>query len=226
MGTYATIIFVLVIIGAAVYFWQRNKQKKTLEESPESKPLDTTLRLENVRAGGLIRLLNVGPNLQEYDVQILSRSIYREGENHEWYELEGDNGQNKVWISLEYDDDLDVTLATRKLKLRELPITRDDLDRMDDAAAGQFDFEGKTYYYEHSTEASYFRHGDTDATNEEFFYYWEFETDDGDHFLTVEEWENGKFEVTVSYLIKESQVKVFSLGNDARNADLNGHGTA
>ena len=225
MGIYTVVIFSLVLIGIAMYFWQRNKAKKTLKESEPSAE-SQELHLENVRAGGLIHLMNVGPNLEEYDVQVLARHVYREGENHEWYELEGDNGQSKVWISLEYDDDLDVALATRKLKLRELPITRDDLDRMDDAAAGQFDFEGKTYYYEHSTEASYFRNSNTSATNEEFFYYWEFETDDGDHFLTIEEWENGKFEVTISYLIKESQVKVFSLGNDTRNADLNGHGTA
>ncbi len=211
MGQYSVLIFCLVIIGIAMYFWQRNKSKKTLKEDKKDF-LGEELRLENVQAGGLIHLMNVGPNLEEYDVQILSRSVYREGENYEWYELEGDNGRGKVWLSLQHDDGLDVTIATRKLKLRDIPIERDDLDRMDDAAAGQFDFEGQTYYYDHSTEGSYFQGGNVLADSEEFFYYWEFETEDESQFLTVEEWENGRFEVTMSYPVKESQVKVYSLG--------------
>ncbi len=216
MGQYSALIFCLVIIGIAMYFWQRKKTKKPLEENKNSE-LGSEFRLENVQAGGLIHLMNVGPNLEEYDVQILSRSVYREGENYEWYELEGDNGRGKVWLSLQHDDGLDVTIATRKLKMRDIPIVRDDLDRMDDAAAGQFDFEGRTYYYDHSTEGSYFQGGDVSADSEEFFYYWEFETEDESQFLTVEEWENGRFEVTMSYPVKESQVKVFSLGGDDRS---------
>ncbi len=211
MGQYSVLIFCLVIIGIAMYFWQRKRAKKPLEESKEN-ALGTELRLENVQTGGLIHLMNVGPNLEEYDVQILSRSVYREGENYEWYELEGDNGRGKVWLSLQHDDGLDVTIATHKLKLRDISIERDDLDRMDDAAAGQFDFEGQTYYYDHSTEGSYFQGGNVSAESEEFFYYWEFETKDESQFLTVEEWENGRFEVTMSYPVKESQVKVYSLG--------------
>jgi hypothetical protein len=214
MGQFSVLIFCLVIIGIAMYFWQRNKSKKAIEEGKKD-TLGEDLRLENVQAGGLIHLMNVGPNLEEYDVQILSRSVYREGENYEWYELEGDNGRGKVWLSLQHDDGLDVTIATRKLKLRDIPIERDDLDRMDDAAAGQFDFEGQTYYYDHSTEGSYFQNGEVSPDNEEFFYYWEFEAKDESRFLTVEEWENGRFEVTVSYPVKESQVKVYSLGGKA-----------
>lgn len=213
MGQYSVIIFGLVIIGIAMYFWQRNKAKKALEQ-PEPDPEAQELRLENVRAGGLIHLTNVGPELEEYDVQILARHTYREGENHEWYELEGDNGKSKVWLSLENDDTLDVTIATRKLKLRELPINRADLDNMDERGEGQFELEGKTYYYDHSTEGSYFPDGKVATDNEEFFYYWEFETDDEHEFLTVEEWESGQFEVTISYPVKESQVKVYSLGGE------------
>lgn len=212
MGQFSVIIFCLVIVGIAMYFWQRNKSKKALDEKKEDNALGSELHLENVQAGGLIHLMNVGPNLEEYDVQILSRGVYREGENYEWYELEGDNGRGKVWLSLQHDDGLDVTITTRKLKLRDISIERDDLDRMDDAAAGQFDFEGKTYYYDHSTEGSYFQDGKVSADSEEFFYYWEFETEDESQFLTVEEWENGRFEVTMSYPVKESQVKVYSLG--------------
>lgn len=212
MNTTLLVIFLLAIAGIGVYFWQM-KRKKKVEKAASPDALSDRLSIENVGAGGMIHLMNVGKNMEEYDVSILSRDVYREGENAEWYELEGDNGRQKVWISLEQDDELEVTLATRKLKLRDIPVNRGDLDQMDEDGEGQFEFEGKTYYFENSNEASYFRNGLTTPDNEEFFYYWEFERADGEEFITIEEWENGRFEVTVSCPIKESQIKVYSLGH-------------
>lgn len=209
---WAIIFFTIVIIGIGMFFWQKNKQKKE-QEAKLNTPKELTL--ENVGPGGVIHLMNVGPNMEEYDVTILSKSIYREGESNEWHELEGDNGKQKVWISIEEDDGLDVTLALRALKLRELPINRSDLDRMDEAAEGEFEFEGETFYFEYSNEASFFSDSNTSAENESFFYYWEFENEKEDQFITIEEWENGKFEITLSVPLKSSQVKVYSLGGTA-----------
>jgi hypothetical protein len=207
---WALIFFLIVVIGIAVFFWNSNKKKKE-EQAKANAPKE--LSLENVGAGGVIHLRNVGPDMEEYDVTILSKGIYREGESSEWYELEGDNGRQKVWISIEEDDGLDVTLTLRRLKLREIPINREDLDRMDETAEGEFEFEGETFYFEYSNEASYFADGNTSRDNEEFFYYWEFENDNEDKFITVEEWENGKFEITLSTPLKASQVQVYSLGS-------------
>ena len=203
------IFFIIIIIGIAVFFWNRNKKKKE-QEAKDNTPKELTL--ENVGTGGVIHLRNVGPDMEEYDVTILSKSIYREGESSEWYELEGDNGTQKVWISIEEDDGLDVTLTLRSLKLREIPINREDLDRMDETAEGEFEFEGETFYFEYSNEASYFADGNVSPDNEDFFYYWEFENDNEDKYITIEEWENGKFEITVSIPLKSSNVEVYSLG--------------
>jgi hypothetical protein len=206
---WSLIFFIIVLTIIAVFFWNQKKKKKEEQAREEA---SRELRLENVGPGGVIHLMNVGPDMEEYDVTILSKSIYREGESTEWYELEGDNGRQKVWISLEEDDGLDVTLALRKLKLRELDINRQDLDRMDETAEGEFSFEGETYYFEYSNEASFFSEGNTASDNEDFFYYWEFENEEGDKYITVEEWENGKFEATLSIPLKSSQLKIYSLG--------------
>lgn len=217
MSTTLLFVMLLAVIGLGFYLWQMRKTKKNIDNPDQTNSIQDTLRIDQVGAGGVIHLMNVGKQMEEYDVTILSKSVYREGENSEWYELEGDNGERKVWITLEHDDELEITIATRKLKLRDLPISRNDLDDMDEQGAGEFTFEGKTYYYENSNEASYFRGGDTSAENEEFFYYWEFETSDEDEFLTIEEWENGTTEVTISYPIRESQLKVYSTGGNQVN---------
>jgi len=206
---WALIFFIIVIIGIAVFFWNSNKKKKEQEANAHA-PKELTL--ENVQAGGVIHLRNVGPDMEEYDVTILSKAVYREGENNEWYELEGDNGRQKVWIGIEEDDGLDVTLTLRRLKLREIPINREDLDRMDETAEGEFEFEGEKFYFEYSNEASYFADGNVSSGNEDFFYYWEFENESEDKYITVEEWENGKFEVTLAISLRSSNVQVYSLG--------------
>ncbi len=206
---WSLIFFIIVITAVGLFFWQKNKQKKE-EEAKLNIPKELTL--DNVGKGGVIHLMHVGPLMEEYDVTILSKSIYREGESSEWYELEGDNGSKKVWISIEEDDGLDVTFAHRSLKLRELPINRTDLDRMDEAAEGEFEFEGEMFFFEYSNQASFFANGDTSSENEAFFYYWEFENEKEDQFITIEEWENGKFEITLAMTLKDSQVKVYSLG--------------
>ncbi len=204
----------LIVVGIVVlgfYVWRSRSKKGQDLIKEDMNDTSNELRIDNVKEGGVMRLRNIGTNMEEYDITILARHIYRGGDSEEWYELEGDNGTKKVWISIEEGDGLDVTFTQRQLKLRNLNISREDLDVMSEKAEGELEFEGKTYYFENSSEASFFRNGDTSAENEEFFYYWEFETDEGDSFITIEEWKDGSFDVSLAQPVKASQVEVYSL---------------
>lgn len=207
------ILIIIAIAGMAYFFWNsnRNKKKKEEETAQHAAPGTEELHLENVRQGGVIRLINVGENMDEYDVNITARHVYR-SDDAEWYELEGDSGTDQVWISLEEDDGLDVSLTLRKLKLRDLGIARNDLDEMDEKGEGQFEFEGKTYYYEGSEEVSFFRNGNVSEANEGLFYAWEFESEDEESYISIEEWRDKSIEVSLAQPLKESQVQVYSLG--------------
>lgn len=203
------VLIIIAIAGMTYFFWNSNRKKKKEKEAPP--PGTEELHLENVRQGGLIRLINVGENMDEYDINITARHVYR-SDDGEWYELEGDSGTDKVWISMEEDDGLDVSLTLRKLKLRDLGISRNDLDEMDEKGEGEFEFEGKTYYYESSEEASFFRDGNISESNEELFYSWEFESEDEESYISIEEWRDKSIEVSLAQPLKESQVQVYSLG--------------
>lgn len=207
----AIIFIVIIALAVMTYFFWNSSRKKKKEETSVPAQGTEELHLENVRQGGVIRLINVGENMDEYDIKITARHVYR-SDDGEWYELEGDSGTDKVWISLEEDDGLDVSLTLRKIKFRDLDITRNDLDDMDEKGKGKFAFEGKTYHYESSQEASFFKNGNISDTNEEFFYYWEFESDDEESYITIEEWRDKSIEVTLTHPLKESQVQVYSLG--------------
>lgn len=201
-------ILLLILIIVIVYFWQKNKKKKA-EKEESVDPLDSQqMSIEKVQAGGLIKLTTVGENMDDYDVTISSRHVYREG-GYEWFELEGDNGSNTVWLSVEKDDELEVTLAVKKSKLRVLGVSTKDLEEMENNNEGEIEYEDETFYYESSGEADFFKDGD--MNNPEAFYYWEFENENGSRFISVEEWEDGDVDVTISLPVKQSQISVFSL---------------
>jgi hypothetical protein len=204
-------VLILVLVAVSLFFifkiWQQQQvgagsvQSKKLSYSPDE------LRIENVTTGGVLHLTGIGPDMEDFDVTILGRHIYREGEST-WYELEGDKGDRKVWIEFEEDDELEISIKIKDLKLRELGVSKSDLDRMDDQEDGEFSYEGEKFYYEDSGQAVFYRNGIEE--NAERFYYWDFENDNEDKYISVENWD-GEVEASLSYPVKPSQVTVYSL---------------
>jgi len=207
-----TIAVILLLVSGAVgfFFWKTSKAKQLKAPGrPKALYPPDELRIENVQAGGVLRLSAIGPDLDEFDVTVLARHIYRQG-NYQWYEFECDRGGEKVWLDMDDDDELELTVCLRKLHLRDLPISKSDLDKMDDDEDGKFSFEEDTYYYEDSDPATYLKNGDQ-ARSEEL-YFWDFETKSGDKFIGVEKWGDGSYDVSLSGPVKSSQIEVYSLG--------------
>lgn len=212
------ILLILVIVlgysgwGMAQLMGRARPQSAQLPKHPGRKPTD--LIIQNVGPGGVIRLENIGPELDTYDVTILTRHLYRQGRSSTWVELEGDRGEGeKLWLTIEEDDGLDLTLGTRKLRLDELGVTLPTLRQMDEDETGTLQFEGKRFHLTDSDRAVFYRHADMDAA--ESFYYWEFATDDAQQFISVERWEDGSFDITYGIALRPGQVTVYSLANTA-----------
>lgn len=207
--TAITILLIIIAVGVG-YLIFKQKEKEESPKQTNKKPYSKTdLRIENIAKGGVLKLTSVGPNMEDFDIQIVSKHTYRQGEST-WYELEGNRGDGKVWIDMEEDDELELTIVHKKLKIRDLPITMNDLEKFDDEEEGSFEYDGDTFHYEDSDEAIFYRH--SDDKNAEKFYYWDFETDDGSKFISFEKWSNNSIDVSFSFPIKPRQVEVFSLG--------------
>jgi len=207
-------ILILLVIGGAAYYMMKKKSSDAEASKTEASTQRATayskdeLRIENVGAGGMIHISGIGEEMEEFDVSILAKHLYRD-EGSSWYELEGESVQGKVWIDLEEGDDLALSITLKKVKLRDIGISKKDLKRIDDEEEGEVRFEGQTYYYEDSDEATFYRHGD--ESQGERYYYWDFENDDEDKFVSVEKWTDGSYDVSFSEEIESHQVTVFSL---------------
>lgn len=208
--TGTTILFLVLCGVVGFLYWKvMVKDKQGQSKRALVRPYDKDeLRIENVEGGGVIHISGVGPDYEEFDVKIIARHTYRQGESS-WYELEGDRGEDKVWVDIEEDDELELSVVLKKLKLHDIGIEKKDLDRMDEDEKGHFTYDGETYHYEDSDPAVFYRYSDDKITEQ--FYYWDFESESGNKFIGVERWSDGSYDVSCSEKLKPSQITVYSL---------------
>ena len=204
-----TTIIILIILGIAAYYFWVQRPLKQLEAKSTFKPYkEDELRIENAGPGAVIHLTGIGKDMDEFDLKIISKHTYRQLEST-WYELECDKGEEKIWIDMEEDDELDLAVGLRKLKLRDVNITKEDLIRFDDDEDGSFEFEGDKYWLEDSDSAVFYRHSNDKEA--EKLYYWDFETEDSKKYIGIEKWSDGSYDVTYSEPMRSSQVTVYTL---------------
>ena len=209
------LILLVGLLAAGVYFYRRRARLIAGDRMPgqlrAGAGLGSERKLQNVRAGGVLHLAAVGPDLEDFDVTVRARHEYQQGTSR-WYELECDRGDATVWIDFEQDDGLEIAVALRKLKMRDLGNDKRDLERMDEHEDGKLSFEGRTYHLDDSDRANFHRGGQPEA---ESLYYWDFEDDDGRRFLGIERWDDGSYDVTYSESVTAEQVTVYSVSGDA-----------
>ncbi len=207
------IILMLIVCCAMMFIMKKKKATASNAKRADQNPVPLSyskdeLRIENVETGGMIQITGIGPDLDELDVKILAKHLYKQG-GSKWYELEGESVSGKVWIDLEEDDELELTISLKKMRLNAIGLTKKDLERIDEAEKGQFDYEGETYLYEDSDEAVFYKHAD--LSNGETFDYWDFENKAGNKFIGIELWDDGGYDVSYSEPIASHQITVFSL---------------
>ncbi len=208
------ILIILVLIGVAVVagytIAKANRGAPTTAASGParaSRHRPDELRIENVGPGGLYSLRAFGEQMQDMDVSVLARHVYTE-DGWEWFELEGESELGKVWLTVEEDDETQVSASLRRLSFTDLGVTKEQLDRFDEEKRGSFEFENRDYVYADSGRAVFHRGGD--RSKSERFYYWEFKARDETYLISVERWNDGSMEVHLSQPVKASQITVYS----------------
>ena len=165
------------------------------------------LRIENVGPGGVFSLRAFGEDMKDIDVKVIARHLYVE-DGWEWFELEGESELGTVWLTVEEDDETEISVCLRRVSFTDLGVTKEELERFDEEERGSFRFEDRDYVYADSGRAVF--HRDGNRMKSERFYYWDFEAREGTHLISVEHWDDGSMEVHLSQSIKASQITVYS----------------
>lgn len=210
------IVILLIIAFLVGYFiWNSMKKKRMYPEANVSKPYPKDeLRIENVGPGGVIHLVHIGAEMEEFDVDIVARHLYRSGD-YEWHEIEAESARGKVWIEMEEDDGLQLSITLKKLKLKDIGISKSELEEFRRNDEGEITYQNETYYFEESDRATFYHSGALNAGEE--FEYWDFENNDGNKFISIEKWSDDSVDVSYSESVKDHQITVFSLGSQSKD---------
>ncbi|MBF0623531.1 MAG: DUF4178 domain-containing protein [Magnetococcales bacterium] len=203
-------LFLLIVAGVTLRFLYKAQQKRG-DRQPDP-PRIRPPTIEDLQPGGVLSLRGIGADLEDLDVTVTGRHSYSE-EGFEWLELEGETGDRKVWIGVERDDELEVSITLRKVDLETLGLTPERLEEFRRQRKGAFAFEGQTYRFDESGRATFFRDGN--RLQGEPFEYWDFVCAKDDSAISIESWKpGGAPECHVSQTLKPSQYTVYATRGD------------
>ena len=197
------LIFAVILIIALA---KRNfdLKQKNLNQYPEDLRI-----IQNVREGGVIKLANVEGYVTDLELKVIGRNLYMEGD-YSWYELECvRNDGEKVWVDVDDDDVLVVSVVLKKLAKSDLNFMAS-LETIDEEESGWVYYNNERYNYVDSGEAKFYKH--CDDSKVEKLYYWDFKS--ANYMISVEEWKNSEgksgYEYFYSQIIKPMAITVYS----------------
>lgn len=180
-----------------------NTQAERLNRIREIGEVNTKLvssKIEEVKKGSVIMI-----DQMTFFVDDVYHNSYKK---ESWKELQLFNlltGETR-YLEVSKDDRIELCLTEKTLKMSVLPVRILDIEDMAEEEEGEFNFNGKTFYYEDDYEFNFQREG---SDKSEKVYLYEFESED-ETYLSVEDWD-GDLEVHISRDLSLSRVKILSL---------------
>ena len=202
-------IILIILVGIAAYIIYSLLQPSSSKTSQPARPAASSeMKIQNVDVGGTLMLSGIGPDIEDFDLVITAKHLYDE-DGYTWHELEAERGAQKVWITVEEDDELELSISTSKHKLRDAGLSPESLDRFKSEDEGSFTFNDTKFHYEDYGKATFYRNGS--RANGEKFKYWEFESEDERHYASVELWGSNEYELHISEALRPAQIRILTL---------------
>lgn len=173
--------------------WNKFFKKKKKPEEAEIDPL-SDLTLSKLKVGYLV----------DYDMQTWEVTGYA---HYDWgggdlsWEWQLKSAGDTLYLEREADDE-DYWCVSRKIAFSRLGDAVRDHIRENDDPPDEIVFEGTTYYLEESGGARYCKDGKRPGQE---MLKWEYEDDEGESFLTIEQWGENSFEAALGFQVEEYQ---------------------
>ncbi|QQE76887.1 DUF4178 domain-containing protein [Alicyclobacillus sp. SO9] len=144
-------------------------------------------------------------NLQQGDIiyfdlenyEVVGKLTYNDS-GYKWYDYHLQSPSKDLWLSVELDDELELGVYEK------LPTT------MGSPNDNKVDYDGRRYYRDEKGTAVIDEvWGKAGAVVGQRVTYWDFETEDEEHFLCFEQW-GPDFEISKGYEVTEKEIEIIS----------------
>ncbi|SMC25983.1 protein of unknown function [Desulfacinum hydrothermale DSM 13146] len=142
--------------------------------------------------------------LVDYDLttwQVTARHRYDLGDGGGMIEWELRSGRQTRYLNMEEDDGA-VWTWTRKIPLAQIDARLKQLIMEKGDPPERIDFDGDTYIMESYGGGQFYEHDRGEGIP---FLFWDYETEDGEKVLTIEQWGDTEFEAAVGHYVEEYQ---------------------
>ncbi len=156
----------------------------------------TNIRVQDLDVGFVFEY-----DLSTWEVQAIYE--YDWGENYFTREFKVSNGSLTRYLAIEEDDELEISL-TKKIKVRALDENLPEVLMNQQQPPKKIIHEGVTYLLE--SEAPGYFHDIAKGDQWEEFRSWDFEDEEGQKILTIEQWDEKEFEASIGIVIKEFEI--------------------
>ena len=224
-----TALYLGILVVLAIVIWLLMRSRRSSDEEGSARredmapatrrqedamPVTRKLTVKDLEPGGMVQLTGgLEEGFLEVDYTVEGRNRYV-ADGDEWFELKlVDGSGNVLWLEWEEDDEIEISVTTSKkeLALSDLGLSKAMLEEFDDEEEGRFVYEGRTFVYEESDRARFYK----DCGGEgESFYYWDFAEKGGDGIIGVERWGSGEYEISIGRRISEKDVMIFRAAGD------------
>lgn len=134
--------------------------------------------------------------------EVVSSSSYNWGEDDITYEWQLKTADDTIYLEYESDDDEEYWSICRKIDFQELDsgIQKHILDHGDPPE--EIIYKGQPYLLEETGGGHYFK--DADSSGRELIS-WNYEDEEGNQFLTIEQWGENDLEASLGFSVEEYQ---------------------
>jgi hypothetical protein len=212
----------VVILGSllAIVLMRLFKQQETpVAQSSAARPSAPQpdlahLKPTDARANDVLSIAGAGDGMTDLDFTA-DRFQRVEAGARRWIEVSGPYRERRVCLRAGGGEQMEVALQSdpRQLTLEDLGLSEDDLAQMDERqnTGDSFGFDGKTWQYRLSREASAFR---DDGSAPIGAYYWEFHEQGGRGMIALRKPEGEPFTVALYSEIAAGDVTIYRSGRN------------
>lgn len=167
-----------------------------LKRQPREEEIDPLkdLRLDKLKPGYMV----------DYDLktwQVTAHHRYDYGDGYWGDEWELTSGREKIFLEREADDEVEWSVSRlMPLGMIEPDVKKHIIEHED--PPNQIVVKGKTYYLDDSGPAYFLKNGGPERVG---FIYWTFYDEEGDEFVTIEQWDEEEFEASHGVYVEEYQ---------------------